>query len=87
MGSDQPPHLGGRRRRRAAGRRDRGNFPERRQRRADTPAVVTALAEVANGVTRTRSSAATVLAASDEVEKAAARLRSEVEEFLGTVAA
>jgi hypothetical protein len=28
-----------------------------------------------------------VLAASDEVEKAAARLRSEVEEFLGTVAA
>jgi len=40
-----------------------------------------------SGVTRTRSSAATVLAASDEVEKAAARLRREVEEFLGTVAA
>jgi methyl-accepting chemotaxis protein len=53
----------------------------------DTRAVVTALAEVASGVTQTRSSAATVLAASDEVEQATARLRREVEEFLGTVAA
>jgi methyl-accepting chemotaxis protein len=37
MRGDQPPHLGGRRRRRAAGRRDRGNFPERRQRRRRHP--------------------------------------------------
>ena len=46
-----------------------------------------ALDEVAGGVTQTRSSAETMLAASEEVETATAKLRSEVEEFLGTVAA
>jgi len=50
-------------------------------------AIVGALGDVASGVTQTRSSAQTMLAASEEVEQAAARLRREVEEFLGTVAA
>jgi len=50
-------------------------------------AIVAALDEVAGGVTQTRSSARTMLAASEDVEKATARLRTEVEEFLGTVAA
>ena len=54
---------------------------------AGSKAVVAALGEVATGVTQTRSSAETVLAASEEVEKATAKLRSEFEEFLGTVAA
>src|ERR1700683_2682142 len=43
--------------------------------------------QVAGGVTQTRSSAQTMLAASVQVEEATTRLRSEVEEFLGTVAA
>jgi hypothetical protein len=38
-------------------------------------------------VTETRSSAQTVLSASEAVESAAANLRSEVEAFLGKVAA
>jgi hypothetical protein len=38
-------------------------------------------------VTQTRSSAQTMLAASKDVENATAQLRTEVEEFLGTVAA
>jgi hypothetical protein len=38
-------------------------------------------------VTQTRSSAKTVLAASEEVEKATVKLRAEVESFLSTVAA
>ncbi len=50
-------------------------------------AVVAALGEVAGGVTQTRSSAQTVLAATHDVESATERLRREVEEFLGTVAA
>jgi methyl-accepting chemotaxis protein len=50
-------------------------------------AIVAALAEVASGLTQTRSSAATMLEASEQVEDAAARLRAEVEDFLGTVAA
>jgi len=54
---------------------------------AGAKAVVTALGEVASGVTQTRGSAQTVLAASDEVENATARLRTEIEEFLATVAA
>ncbi len=49
--------------------------------------MVTALGEVAGGVTQTRSSAETVLAASERVEDAMAKLRGEVEEFLATVAA
>ncbi len=54
---------------------------------AGAKAIVMALGEVAGGVTRTRESAQTVLAASDEVEHATASLRSEIEEFLATVAA
>jgi methyl-accepting chemotaxis protein len=50
-------------------------------------AIVAALGEVAGGVTQTRSSAQTMLAASEDVENATAKLRREVEEFLGTVAA
>jgi len=50
-------------------------------------AIVTALGEVAGGVTQTRSSAQTMLAASEEVDSATEKLRREVEEFLGTVAA
>ena len=87
MRGDQPPHLGGRRRRRAAGRRDRGNFPERRQRRRRHPGR-------GHGARRSRKRrhADAQLRGNGarrlrRVEKAAARLRSEVEEFLGTVAA
>ena len=54
---------------------------------AGTRAVVAALGDVASGVTQTRSSAQTVLAASEEVENATVKLRSEVEDFLRTVAA
>jgi methyl-accepting chemotaxis protein len=50
-------------------------------------AIVAALGEVAGGVTQTRGSAQTMLMASEEVENATAKLRSEVEEFLRTVAA
>ena len=50
-------------------------------------AVVAALGDVASGVTQTRSSAQTVLAASEEVENATVGLRGEVEDFLRTVAA
>jgi len=50
-------------------------------------AVVSALGDVASGLTQTRSSAQTVLAASEEVENATVKLRGEVEDFLGTVAA
>ena len=50
-------------------------------------AIVAALDEVAGGVNQTRGSAQTMLAASEEVEDATARLRSEVEAFLSTVAA
>ena len=49
--------------------------------------IVAALGEVAGGVMQTKSSAETMLAASAEVESATAKLRREVEEFLGTVAA
>ena len=48
---------------------------------------IAALGDVASGVTQTRSSAQTVLAASEDVENAAVKLRSEVEDFLRTVAA
>ena len=54
---------------------------------AGSKAVVAALGDVATGVTQTRSSAQTVLAASEEVEKATVKLRAEVEGFLSTVAA
>jgi methyl-accepting chemotaxis protein len=54
---------------------------------AGAKAIVSALDDVAGGVTQTRSSAQTVLTASEEVERATGRLRAEVEEFLGTVAA
>ncbi len=50
-------------------------------------AIVTTLGEVAGTVTQTRSSAQTMLAASEDVEQATEKLRREVEEFLGTVAA
>jgi methyl-accepting chemotaxis protein len=49
--------------------------------------IVAALDEVASGVTQTRGSAQTMLSASEQVEEATAKLRREVEEFLGTVAA
>jgi methyl-accepting chemotaxis protein len=54
---------------------------------AGAKAVVAALDDVAGGVTQTRSSAQTVLTATEEVEQATDRLRAEVEEFLGMVAA
>jgi methyl-accepting chemotaxis protein len=50
-------------------------------------AIVSALGEVAGGVTQTRGSAQTMLAASEQVENATAKLPSEVEAFLSTVAA
>ncbi|MGB7035418.1 MAG: PAS-domain containing protein [Xanthobacteraceae bacterium] len=50
-------------------------------------AITAALGEVAGGVMQTRSSAQTMLAASAEVETATEKLRRDVEEFLGTVAA
>jgi methyl-accepting chemotaxis protein len=50
-------------------------------------AITTTLGEVAGTVTQTRSSAETMLAATEKVEEATAKLRREVEEFLGTVAA
>jgi methyl-accepting chemotaxis protein len=50
-------------------------------------AITAALGEVAGGVMQTRASAQTMLAASEEVEAATQKLRREVEEFLGTVAA
>jgi methyl-accepting chemotaxis protein len=50
-------------------------------------AIVTALGEVAGGMTQTRSSAEIMLIACEEVEAATLKLRGEVEEFLGTVAA
>ena len=49
--------------------------------------VVVTLGDVASGVTQTRSSAQTVLAASEEVENATVRLRGEVKDFLRTVTA
>ncbi|HZP77901.1 MAG TPA: PAS-domain containing protein [Pseudolabrys sp.] len=49
--------------------------------------VVSVLSEVVGAATETRQSAQTVLDASHSVEKAAANLRSEVEAFLGKVAA
>jgi len=54
---------------------------------AGAKAIVAALDDVAGGVTQTRSSARTVLAATEELEQATGKLRGEVEEFLGTVAA
>jgi methyl-accepting chemotaxis protein len=54
---------------------------------AGAKAIAAALDEVAGGVTQTRGSAQTMLAATEEVEAATAKLRSEFEEFLGTVAA
>jgi methyl-accepting chemotaxis protein len=48
--------------------------------------IVTVLSEVAGATTETQESAQTVLAASESVEKAAADLRSEVEDFLTKVA-
>jgi methyl-accepting chemotaxis protein len=53
---------------------------------AGSKAVVAALGDVASGVTQTRSAAQTVLVASEEVENASAKLRTEVESFLSTVA-
>jgi len=50
-------------------------------------AIVSALGEVAGGVTQTRGSAHTMLVASEQVENATAKLRGEVEAFLSTVAA
>ncbi|MGN6747250.1 MAG: methyl-accepting chemotaxis protein [Xanthobacteraceae bacterium] len=50
-------------------------------------AIAAALGEVAGDVTQTRGSAQTMLMASEEVEQATAKLRSEVEDFLSTVAA
>jgi methyl-accepting chemotaxis protein len=51
-----------------------------------TKDIVVALDEVAGAATETRSSAETVLTASEAVEKATADLRGEVEKFLVKVA-
>jgi methyl-accepting chemotaxis protein len=51
-----------------------------------TKDIVTALGEVAGAAIETRGSAETVLSASEAVEKAAADLRTEVEDFLQKVA-
>ena len=51
-----------------------------------TNMVVSVLGEVAGAATATRASAETVLAASDSVETAVGKLRTEVESFLGKVA-
>jgi hypothetical protein len=48
--------------------------------------VVAVLGEVAGAATATRTSAETVLAASQSVETAVGKLRTEVETFLGKVA-
>ena len=48
--------------------------------------VVSVLSEVAGAATATRASAQTVLAASQSVDSAVAKLRGEVETFLGKVA-
>jgi methyl-accepting chemotaxis protein len=52
-----------------------------------TKQIVTILTEVAGAATQTRSSAQTVLAASESVDDAAAKLRAEVDSFLAKVAA
>jgi methyl-accepting chemotaxis protein len=49
--------------------------------------IVATLDEVAGTVTQTRGSAETMLNATEQVEQATEKLRREVEEFLGTVAA
>ena len=54
---------------------------------AKTNKIVVALGEVNDAATATRSSAETVLSASDSVESAIADLHREVETFLGSVAA
>ena len=51
-----------------------------------TDMVVAVLGDVAGAATATRSSAETVLSASRSVESAVAKLRGEVETFLGKVA-
>jgi PAS domain S-box-containing protein len=51
-----------------------------------TKSIVAVLGTVASALTQTRTSAQTVLAACEAVEKGAANLRSEVEGFLGKVA-
>jgi methyl-accepting chemotaxis protein len=51
-----------------------------------TTVVVSVLGEVAGAATDTKSSAETVLSASRSVESAVAKLRGEVESFLGKVA-
>jgi hypothetical protein len=53
---------------------------------AGTNAVESVLDEVARAIERTRSSAATVLSASEAVESAAACLEEKVEDFVGKVA-
>jgi methyl-accepting chemotaxis protein len=53
---------------------------------AGTNAVVSVLDEMARAIERTRSSAATVLSASEAVESAAACLEERVEDFVGKVA-
>ena len=89
-----PPHAGyqhlyqrGRRFRRAAGTGDRRDFAQGHQRCQWRQTIVAALGEVAGGVTQTRGSAQTVLATTEQVEDATAKLRSEVEAFLSTIAA
>lgn len=54
---------------------------------SESKVVVAALSDVASGVKQTRSSAETVLNASEEVMTATEKLRGEVEGFLRTVAA
>jgi methyl-accepting chemotaxis protein len=53
---------------------------------AGTNAVVSVLDEVARAIEKTRSSAQTVLSASEAVESAAAHLEEKVEDFVGKVA-
>ena len=80
-------HLRGRRLGRAAERRDRRDLAERRRARRRAPTRWSSvLGDVAGAATATRSSAETVLSASRSVESAVAKLRGEVETFLGKVA-
>ena len=84
---DQHLHVRGRGLGRAAERGDRRNLAQRRGRGARAPAWWSSvLGDVAGAATATRSSAETVLSASRSVESAVAKLRGEVETFLGKVA-
>ena len=72
---------------RAAGSGDRRDFPQRRQRRDRRQGYRRGFGRSRRRRDADALSAQTMLAASEEVENATEKLRREVEEFLGTVAA